>query len=71
MFILKKKKIFSRISTPVSIKLGVNHAWVKGILNCSKKLPGPVQRGNFLNKKMQTFVKFIEKSFSLRTTEPE
>jgi hypothetical protein len=30
MFILKK--IFSRTSRPISIKLGTNHPWVKGIL---------------------------------------
>jgi hypothetical protein len=29
-------KIFSRTSRPNSIKLGINHPWVKGILNCSK-----------------------------------
>jgi hypothetical protein len=44
MFILKK--IFSRISGPISIKLGINHSWVKGILNCSNKGPGPLQRGD-------------------------
>jgi hypothetical protein len=31
---------------PFSIKLGTNHPWVKGILNCSNKLPGPLQRGD-------------------------
>jgi hypothetical protein len=44
MFILKK--IFSRTSTPISIKLGANHPWVKGILNCTDKEPGPLQRGD-------------------------
>jgi hypothetical protein len=37
MFILKKI-FFSRTSRPISMKLGTNHAWVKGILN---KGPNP------------------------------
>jgi hypothetical protein len=41
-----EKKIFSRTSRPVSIKLGTNHSWIKGILNCSNKGPGPLQRGD-------------------------
>jgi hypothetical protein len=40
------EKIFSRTSMPISIKLGINHPWVKGTLNCSKKGPGPLQRGD-------------------------
>jgi hypothetical protein len=45
MFILKK--IFSfRTSRPISIKLDANHPWVKEILNCSNKGPGPFQRGD-------------------------
>jgi hypothetical protein len=39
-------KIFSRTSRPISIKLGLNNPWVKGILNCSNKGPGPLQRGD-------------------------
>jgi hypothetical protein len=39
-------KIFSRTSRPISIKLGINHRWVKGILNCLNKGPGPLQRGD-------------------------
>jgi hypothetical protein len=31
-----KKKIFSRTSGLISIKLGTNHPWEKRILNCSK-----------------------------------
>jgi hypothetical protein len=51
MFILKK--IFSRTSRPISFKLGINHSWVKGILNCSNKGPGPLQSGdNLKNAKM-------------------
>jgi hypothetical protein len=51
MFILKKN--FSRTSSLISIKHGTNHPWVKGILNCSNKGPGPLQRGdNYKNAKM-------------------
>jgi hypothetical protein len=45
MFILKKI-FFSRTSRPISVTLGTNHPWVKGILNCSNKGPGPLQRGD-------------------------
>jgi hypothetical protein len=31
MFLLKKI-FFSRTSRPISMKLGINHPWVKGIL---------------------------------------
>ena len=41
-----EKKIFSRTSWPISIKLGTNHPWVQGILNCSIKGPDPLQRGD-------------------------
>jgi hypothetical protein len=38
---------------PISIKLGTNHPWVKGILNCSNKGLGPLQKGdNYRNAKM-------------------
>jgi hypothetical protein len=40
MFILKKI-FFSRTSRPISMKLDINHAWVKEILNCSNKGPDP------------------------------
>jgi hypothetical protein len=42
---------------------------VKGILKCTVKRPGPLQRGD--NHKMQNFDEVMEKAFSLRTTEPE
>jgi hypothetical protein len=45
MFILKKI-FFSRTSWPISIKLGINHPWVMGIINCSNKGPGFLQRGD-------------------------
>jgi hypothetical protein len=52
MFILKKI-FFSRTSRLISFKLGIIHSWVKGILNCSNKGPGPLQRGdNLKNVKM-------------------
>jgi hypothetical protein len=42
----KVLKIFYRTSRPISVKLGINLPWVKGILNCSKKGRGPLQRGD-------------------------
>jgi hypothetical protein len=41
-----EKEIFSRTSRPISVKLGTNHPWAKGILNCSNKGPGLLQRGD-------------------------
>jgi hypothetical protein len=53
MFILKKI-FFSRTSSPIAIKHVIYHPWIKGILNCSNKGPGPVQRGNnHKNAKME------------------
>jgi hypothetical protein len=43
MFILEK--FFSRTSRPISMKLGTNHPWVKGIPNCTNQVPGPFRRG--------------------------
>jgi hypothetical protein len=40
-----KKIFFSRTSRPKSIKLGTNYPLVKRIQVCSKKGPGPLQRG--------------------------
>jgi hypothetical protein len=68
VFILKKK-IFSRTSWPYSVKLGINHPWVQGILNCSDKGLDPLQRGdNYKNAKMGWG---HLKIFFSRTTEPE
>jgi hypothetical protein len=68
MFILKKV-FFSRTSRPISIKLGTNHPYAPGILNCSNKGPGPLQRGgNHKNAKMGWG---HLKIFLSRTTEPE
>jgi hypothetical protein len=39
-------KIFSRTCQPISIKLGTNHPWVKGIQVCTNKGPGPLKRGD-------------------------
>jgi hypothetical protein len=44
MFI--QEKIFSRTSRSISIKLGINHPWGKGILNCSNEGDCPSQRGD-------------------------
>jgi hypothetical protein len=62
-----KKIFFSRTSWPISIKLGINHHWVQGILNCSNKGPGPLQRGDNLKNAKMGWVRL--KIFS-RTTEP-
>jgi hypothetical protein len=65
---------FKKSSSPepagqFSIKLGTHHPWVKGILNCLNKGPGPPQRGdNHKNTKMGWG---HLKIFSSRTTEPE
>jgi hypothetical protein len=40
------KIFFSRTRRPISIKLGTNHPWVKGILNCTNKGPDPLHRGD-------------------------
>jgi hypothetical protein len=64
------EKIFSsRISRPISIKLGINHSWVKGILSCSNKGPGPLQRGDNLKNAKMEWVHL--KIFFSRATEPE
>jgi hypothetical protein len=60
------KIFFSRTSSPISIKLGRNHPWVKRILNCSNKGPGPPQRGDNLKNGVGHL-----KIFFSRTTEPE
>jgi hypothetical protein len=41
-----EKKMFSRTSRPISIKLGTNHPWKKGIQNSTNKGPGLLQRGD-------------------------
>jgi hypothetical protein len=48
--LILKKKIFSGTSRPISIKLCIKHPWVKGILNCSNKGPGSLQRVDNLKK---------------------
>jgi hypothetical protein len=49
------KIFFSRTSGPISIKLDINHPWGEGILNCSNKWPGPLQRGDNLKNGVGTF----------------
>jgi hypothetical protein len=68
MFILKTI-FFSRTSSPISIKLGINHPWVKGILNYSNKGPCPLQRGDNLNSAKMGWGHL--KIFFSRITEPE
>jgi hypothetical protein len=67
MFILKKI-FFSSTSRLISIKLGTNHPYVTGILNCSNKGPSPLQKGDNHNAKMGWG---YLKIFFPRTTEPE
>jgi hypothetical protein len=50
------KKIFSRTSRPISIKLVTNHSWVKGILNCSNDGPSPFQRGDNHKNEVRSFI---------------
>jgi hypothetical protein len=53
---------------PISIKLGINHPWVKGILNYFNKGLGPLQRGdNHKNVNMG----WGHLNIFSRTTEPE
>jgi hypothetical protein len=67
VFILKKI-FFSRISKPISIKLGTNHPSVKEIINCSNKGPGPLQgEDNHKNAK----IRWGHLKIFSRTTEPE
>jgi hypothetical protein len=40
------KIFFCRTSRPISIKLGINHPWVKGTQSCANQGPGPFQRGD-------------------------
>jgi hypothetical protein len=35
-------EIFSRTRMPISLKLGLNHSWVKEILNCSNVFKGEI-----------------------------
>jgi hypothetical protein len=58
MFILKKI-FFSRTSRPVSIKLDANHSWAKGILNCTNKVPGPLQKGDNHKNLARSLKKFF------------
>jgi hypothetical protein len=50
VFILKKSSP-EPCSRPISIKLGINHPQVKGVVNCSNKRLGPLQTGD--NYKIQ------------------
>jgi hypothetical protein len=48
-----------RKTISISIKLGRNHPWVKGIRNSSNKGPGPLERGD--NHKNAKFGEVSEK----------
>jgi hypothetical protein len=54
---------------PILIKLGINHPWVKGTLNCSNKGLGPLQRGDNLKNAKMGWGHL--KIFLSRTTEPK
>jgi hypothetical protein len=62
-------KIFSRTTLSNSMKLDSNHAWVKGIINCTNKRPSPLQKGD--NHKNSQMGWGHLKVFFSRTTEPE
>jgi hypothetical protein len=47
----KSLKTFSRTTGPNSIKLGINHPWVKGIQVCSNTTPDLLQKGVNHNKR--------------------
>jgi hypothetical protein len=51
---------------PILIKLGINHPWIKGILNCSNKGPGPLQKGDNYKNGLGSL-----KIFFSKTTDPE
>jgi hypothetical protein len=55
-----EKKIFSRTTRPFSVKLGINHPWVQGILNCSDKGAGPLQRGDNCKNGMGSFRNLLQ-----------
>jgi hypothetical protein len=40
------KIFFFRTTVPISIRLGTNHPWVKGIKVCSKQGDNPSPRGD-------------------------
>jgi hypothetical protein len=69
MGLLFFKIFFPRTSRPISIKLGINHPRVKGLLNCSNEGPGPLERGD--NLKNAEIWRGHLKFFFSRTTEPE
>jgi hypothetical protein len=54
------KQIFSRAGRPISIKLGTNHPWVKGIQNSSNKGPDHLQRGDN-HKNAKNLVRLLKK----------
>jgi hypothetical protein len=69
---IKFLKIFSRSSSPKSIKLGTNYPLVKRIQVCSNKGPGPLQRGDNqrnVKKRVGSFKNLILKNYEARKAE--
>ena len=60
--------MFSRITGPISTKLGTNHSWVQGIQVCSNERTRPFPRGD--NKEITNIHWRNLKIFFLRTTGP-
>jgi hypothetical protein len=60
---------FSRTNGPVLTKLGTNHPWGEGILNCSNEGDCPCPRGDNYKRVKMGWVHL--KIFFSRTTEPE
>jgi hypothetical protein len=59
---------FSRTTGPILTKLGTNHSWGKGILNCSNEGDCPSPRGdNYKRVKMHSK---LFKIFLSRTSRP-
>jgi hypothetical protein len=49
---MQNSKVFSKTRRPISMTLGTNHFWVKGILYSTNKGPEPLRRGdNYKNAK--------------------
>jgi hypothetical protein len=48
------KTFFARTNCLVSIKLGTNHVWVKGIQVCANKGIGPLQRGDNYKSRVES-----------------
>jgi hypothetical protein len=63
-----KKKFFSRTSRLISIKPETNRPWVKKILNCANKRPGPLQRGDNHKNGVGVIQKFSQELLSQKSS---